>query len=178
MHLSSSVRACGLKLPHVLFASPRLAYAPAQSSSRRTVVMKSTGKFLVGGNWKCNGTLDSVSKLISELNSAKIPDDIEVVVAPTFVHLQLAVDKLSPRYQVSAQNCWVGKQGAYTGEVGIHWGLLYPPCHIVFPLRCPARWQDELPMPMWGGGVHSSTAVACSSCYVRYTQTVWGVTWG
>ena len=80
--------------------------------------MKSTGKFLVGGNWKCNGTLDSVSKLISELNSAKIPDDIEVVVAPTFVHLQLAVDKLSPRYQVSAQNCWVGKQGAYTGEVG------------------------------------------------------------
>ncbi|KAK9826910.1 hypothetical protein WJX81_008567 [Elliptochloris bilobata] len=79
--------------------------------------MKSTGKFLVGGNWKCNGTLDSVSKLISELNSAKIPDDIEVVVAPTFVHLQLAVDKLSPRYQVSAQNCWVGKQGAYTGEI-------------------------------------------------------------
>lgn len=133
MHLPLSVRACGLKLPHVLFASPRLACAPAQSSSRRTVVMKSTGKFLVGGNWKCNGTLDSVSKLISELNSAKIPDDIEVVVAPTFVHLQLAVDKLSPRYQVSAQNCWVGKQGAYTGEVGAHSCLLCMPSHVAGP---------------------------------------------
>ena len=176
MHLSSGVRACGLKLPHVLFASPRLACAPAQSSSRRAVVMKSTGKFLVGGNWKCNGTLDSVSKLISELNSAKIPDDIEVVVAPTFVHLQLAVDKLSPRYQVSAQNCWVGKQGAYTGEVGTHSGL--------YTLRATSRspfcvlhvGKTSCPCPC--EGMHSSTTIARSSCYLHCIQTVWGVTWG
>ena len=113
--------------------------------------MKSTGKFLVGGNWKCNGTLDSVSKLISELNSAKIPDDIEVVVAPTFVHLQLAVDKLSPRYQVSAQNCWVGKQGAYTGEVGdpfINFSCHPLQHHCPRLLYClPPVWFTILPKP-------------------------------
>jgi len=57
------------------------------------------------------------------------------VVAPTYVHLHLVVEKLSPRYQVAAQNCWVGKQGAYTGEVGS------PPANPLGPtgLRCECR---------------------------------------
>ncbi len=118
VQLPISGRASCLRLPHVLFGLSQRARVPAQVGSRRSVTMKSTGKFLVGGNWKCNGTLDSVSKLISELNSAKVPEDVEIVVAPTYVHLHLVVEKLSPRYQVAAQNCWVGKQGAYTGEVG------------------------------------------------------------
>lgn len=71
----------------------------------------------MGGNWKSNGTKESVSKLVKELNSSKFPSDVDVIVAPTFVHLPYVVDNIDSRYQVSAQNCWVGKAGAYTGEV-------------------------------------------------------------
>ena len=35
--------------------------------------MAGHGKFFVGGNWKCNGTLESVKKLVSDLNAADVP---------------------------------------------------------------------------------------------------------
>lgn len=79
--------------------------------------MGSTGQFFVGGNWKANGTKESVSKLVSGLNSAEITPDVEVIVAPIFLHLPYVIDHIDSRYQVSAQNCWVGRAGAYTGEV-------------------------------------------------------------
>ena len=151
--------------------------------------MKSTGKFLVGGNWKCNGTLDSVSKLISELNSAKIPDDIEVVVAPTFVHLQLAVDKLSPRYQVSAQNCWVGKQGAYTGEVGdlsstllaTHCSTTAPACFIAYPLcglllpkpaHHPLELDHSLPPYCLCSSTHNALSASAATSYWKHGKSI------
>lgn len=88
-----------------------------QSPSRLTVRMGSSGKFFVGGNWKSNGSKESVSKLVKDLNSSQFPPDVDVIVAPTFVHLPYVLDNIDSRYQVSAQNCWVGKAGAYTGEV-------------------------------------------------------------
>ena len=39
-------------------------------------------EFFVGGNWKCNGTKDSISKLVIELNSAKLEDDVDIVISP------------------------------------------------------------------------------------------------
>lgn len=84
---------------------------------RMDVRMGSTGKFFVGGNWKANGTKESVSQLVSGLNSARFPSDVEVIVAPIFLHLPYVVENIDSRYQVSAQNCWVGRAGAYTGEV-------------------------------------------------------------
>ena len=84
---------------------------------RMDVRMGSSGKFFVGGNWKANGTKESVSKLVSGLNSAQFPSEVDVIVAPTFLHLPYVVENISSRYQVSAQNCWVGRAGAYTGEV-------------------------------------------------------------
>lgn len=47
----------------------------------------SEAKFFVGGNWKCNGTKDSVAKLCADLNAGKVPGDIDVVCAPPFVYL-------------------------------------------------------------------------------------------
>ena len=84
---------------------------------RMDVRMGSSGKFFVGGNWKANGTKESVSKLVSGLNSAQFPSEVDVIVAPTFLHLPYVVENISSRYQVSAQNCWVGRAGAFTGEV-------------------------------------------------------------
>ena len=71
----------------------------------------------MGGNWKCNGTISSVDALVRDLNNGDIPSNIDVVVAPTFVHLRQVADTLRSPFQVSAQNCWTGGDGAYTGEV-------------------------------------------------------------
>lgn len=41
----------------------------------------------------------------------------EVVVSPPYVFLPLVKSQLRPEFQVAAQNCWVKKGGAFTGEV-------------------------------------------------------------
>lgn len=79
--------------------------------------MAGHGKFFVGGNWKCNGTKDSINKLVNDLNAANVPDDIDIIVAPTFVHIEQVRSKLDKKFVMAAQNCWVGRGGAYTGEI-------------------------------------------------------------
>ncbi|KAB2063770.1 hypothetical protein ES319_A10G240600v1 [Gossypium barbadense] len=76
-------------------------------------------KFFVGGNWKCNGTTEEVNKIVSTLNAGEVPspDVVEVVVSPPFLFLPLVKTSLRPEFQVAAQNCWVKKGGAFTGEV-------------------------------------------------------------
>ncbi|CAD7699414.1 unnamed protein product [Ostreobium quekettii] len=99
---------------------------------RSATTMKSTARFLVGGNWKCNGDRESIVRLVADLNSGDVPSDVEVVCAPPFVYLDQVSKALMPPYQVAAQNCWVGKGGAFTGEVsaemlsdcGVGWVIL------------------------------------------------------
>ncbi|KAK9286054.1 hypothetical protein L1049_014433 [Liquidambar formosana] len=81
--------------------------------------MAGSGKFFVGGNWKCNGTKESISKLVSDLNSAKLEPDVDVVVAPPFVYIDMVKNSLTDRIDISAQNSWIGKGGAFTGEISV-----------------------------------------------------------
>ncbi|XP_022148401.1 triosephosphate isomerase, cytosolic [Momordica charantia] len=91
-------------------------------------------KFFVGGNWKCNGTTEEVKKIVSMLNEAEVPseDVVEVVLSPPFVFLPLVKSLLRSDFQAAAQNCWVRKGGAFTGEVsaemlvnlGIPWVII------------------------------------------------------
>lgn len=81
--------------------------------------MAGTGKFFVGGNWKCNGTKASISKLVADLNSEKLEDDVDIVVAPPFVYIDFVNSTLNDRIEISAQNSWVGKGGAFTGEISV-----------------------------------------------------------
>ncbi|OVA05928.1 Triosephosphate isomerase [Macleaya cordata] len=76
-------------------------------------------KFFVGGNWKCNGTGEEVKKIVATLNNAEVPspDVVDVVVSPPFVFLTSVKSSLRPEFHVAAQNCWVKKGGAFTGEV-------------------------------------------------------------
>ncbi|CAN1167168.1 Triosephosphate isomerase, cytosolic [Linum perenne] len=76
-------------------------------------------KFFVGGNWKCNGTSEEVKKIVALLNGAEVPseDVVEVVVSPPYVFLPVVKSELRPDFKVAAQNCWVRKGGAFTGEV-------------------------------------------------------------
>ncbi|GMH12276.1 hypothetical protein Nepgr_014117 [Nepenthes gracilis] len=91
-------------------------------------------KFLVGGNWKCNGTIEEVKKIVTTLNEAEVPpeDVVEVIISPPFVFLTLVKSLLRLDFYVAAQNCWVRNGGAFTGEIsaemlvnlGIPWVIL------------------------------------------------------
>lgn len=85
-------------------------------SARREMKAQASRQFLVGGNWKCNGSVESVKTLVSDLNAGTFPSEVEVVCAPTFVHLPMVQGSLDSRFQISAQNCWT-EPGAFTGEI-------------------------------------------------------------
>ncbi|KAL3539057.1 hypothetical protein ACH5RR_002423 [Cinchona calisaya] len=94
----------------------RLSSSP-HKACRAVVTMAGSGKFFVGGNWKCSGTKESISKLVTDLNSAKLESDVDVVVAPPFIYIDQVKNSLTDRIEISAQNCWIGKGGAFTGEI-------------------------------------------------------------
>eukprot|EP00760_Papus_ankaliazontas_P015729 PhM_4_TR16691/c0_g1_i1/m.40251/K01803/TPI, tpiA; triosephosphate isomerase (TIM) len=74
---------------------------------------------VVAANWKCNGTQDSIRKLLASWNAAVISHNVECVVAPTLVHIPVVLSHLTnDKFQVAAQNCIV-KSGAFTGEVSL-----------------------------------------------------------
>eukprot|EP00455_Lapot_gusevi_P006361 TRINITY_DN1272_c0_g1_i1.p1 TRINITY_DN1272_c0_g1~~TRINITY_DN1272_c0_g1_i1.p1 ORF type:complete len:281 (+),score=122.29 TRINITY_DN1272_c0_g1_i1:63-845(+) len=85
-----------------------------------------------GGNWKCNGSRSSVAELVAALNKAPVPKGVEVVLAPTTIHLDYVMANVKKCYQVSAQNCSATGNGAFTGEIsanmlkdfGVKWVIL------------------------------------------------------
>ncbi|KAH6624566.1 Triosephosphate isomerase [Chaetomium sp. MPI-SDFR-AT-0129] len=90
-------------------------------------------KFFVGGNFKMNGTSESIKKIIKNLNDSKLDSNVEVVIAPPALYLQLAKAEVKqPTVQVSAQNVYDKPDGAFTGEISvsqladsdIHWTIL------------------------------------------------------
>lgn len=89
-------------------------------------------KFFIGGNWKSNGTVAKNAELVKILNTATISPDVDVVIAPTFVHIPAVLASVQKDIKVSAQNCWVKAGGAYTGEIaaeqlvdlGLEWVIL------------------------------------------------------
>eukprot|EP00808_Paulinella_micropora_P024443 g989.t1 len=102
------------------------------SAAKKARIMSKRRPF-VGGNWKSNGTLASVASLIEGLNKGKIPETVDVVIAPTLLHLLLVQKMIKPpSSQLSAQNCSSTGNGAFTGEVsadqladaGIPWIIL------------------------------------------------------
>ncbi|XP_051132934.1 triosephosphate isomerase, chloroplastic-like [Andrographis paniculata] len=106
---------------HKLFhhVNSNLQLTSSNKGSRGVATMAGSGKFFVGGNWKCNGTKESISKLVSDLNGAALEPDVDVVVAPPFVYIDQVKSTLSDRIEISSQNCWSGKGGAFTGEISV-----------------------------------------------------------
>lgn len=74
---------------------------------------------LVAGNWKMHGTRASVSELIDGLRLQDLPEDVEVAVMPTFVHLTSVIDAVADgAIVVGAQDCaFEPMPCALTGEV-------------------------------------------------------------
>ncbi|CAK9439032.1 uncharacterized protein LODBEIA_P32560 [Lodderomyces beijingensis] len=75
-------------------------------------------QFFVGGNFKANGTKKQVTQIIDNLNSQELPKEVEVVIAPPSLYIDLAVkENKQPTVQVGAQNVFNKPPGAYTGEL-------------------------------------------------------------
>lgn len=75
-------------------------------------------QFFVGGNFKMNGTKQSITDIVENLNKADIPSNVEVVIAPSAPYIGLAVEKNTQKnVAIAAQNVFNKDSGAYTGEV-------------------------------------------------------------
>ncbi|KAK1926980.1 Triosephosphate isomerase [Papiliotrema laurentii] len=89
-------------------------------------------QFFVGGNFKMNGSLASIKKIIDDLNNANLDGKTEVVVAPPALYLLSVQKLLNAPAQVSAQNAFTEASGAFTGEISpnqlkdadVHWVIL------------------------------------------------------
>lgn len=76
-------------------------------------------QFFVGGNFKMNGTIDSIKGIIKHLNDAKCDSNTEVVIAPPALYLLLTREHLRPGIEVAAQNVFDKPNGAFTGEISV-----------------------------------------------------------
>lgn len=115
--IATSAAALGATAAYFLLASKKNMTRPAGSSE---VVAAGERKYLIGGNWKCNGTADANAALIATFNAAgTIPSNTEVVVCAPHVYLTSLISTLREDMAVGAQDCGVNAaKGAYTGEVG------------------------------------------------------------
>lgn len=97
--------------------------------------MVATRKPFVGGNWKCNGTIQSNAELSRALAAslAQYSQNVDVVVAPTALHVAHAIESFKGTgVHVATQNISKTKNGAFTGEVsaemvkdfGLGWTLI------------------------------------------------------
>lgn len=76
-------------------------------------------KPLIAGNWKMHGSVAQTTSLIQNiLPGMQSLEHIDILVCPTFLHLQQAKKLIEATpLLLGAQNLYTGTQGAYTGEV-------------------------------------------------------------
>jgi triosephosphate isomerase len=89
--------------------------------------------YLIGGNWKCNGTTDSLKEIIKTFNEAgPIPANVEVAICAPDLYINL-LNGLREDIAMGAQNSGVNPDmGAFTGEtnvkqlldVGVTWVII------------------------------------------------------
>jgi len=102
-------------------------------SSTGEPAAEGTRQYLIGGNWKCNGTTESLKDLIKVFNDAgAIPANVEVAICAPDLYINL-LNGLREDIAMGAQNCGVNEKcGAFTGEtcasqlidVGVTWVII------------------------------------------------------
>lgn len=114
--IATTAAAVGASAAYLLFQNlqksrPKGSSTPAEEGDR---------KYLVAGNWKCNGTLLENEERIKIFNEAgPIPSNVEVAVCAPFIYLPQLLATLREDMAIGAQNSGNNaKKGAFTGEVG------------------------------------------------------------
>ncbi len=77
-------------------------------------------KKIVAGNWKMNKTISEGIEIINEfkkLIETRPAKDVQIVIAPSFIHLTEFASLIKGIAFLGAQNCGDEENGAYTGEV-------------------------------------------------------------
>ncbi len=76
---------------------------------------------IVAGNWKMNQTFQNADELLYQIGEGMekdFPQDVELVICPPFVYLELATDFAQEiEFKIGAQNVSQFDGGAYTGEI-------------------------------------------------------------
>lgn len=76
-------------------------------------------KTLIAGNWKLNGSVESITELLKGI-VAGLPEteSLSVAVCPPYIYIPMVTDMLSDqRVMVGSQNVAAQPKGAYTGEI-------------------------------------------------------------
>jgi len=75
-------------------------------------------RMIVAGNWKMHKDHTEAKALLGAMKEMSIPSQVDVMVAPPFPFLAIAVEELKgTSITVAAQNCHEKDHGAFTGEV-------------------------------------------------------------
>jgi triosephosphate isomerase (TIM) len=87
---------------------------------------------LIGGNWKCNGTVSQIEGIVKILNDGgDIPSQSEVVIAVPALHITRVQGLIRNEIEIASEDCGLSGNGAYTGEhsaemlkdAGVKWTL-------------------------------------------------------
>jgi triosephosphate isomerase (TIM) len=115
--IATTAAAVGASAAYLLFHN--LKQSRPKGSTTAVEAPEGGRRYLVAGNWKCNGTVEENEALIKVFNEAGgIPSNVDVVVCGTFVHLPQILATLREDIAVGAQDCGHNaKAGAYTGQV-------------------------------------------------------------
>ncbi|KAI9043408.1 triose-phosphate isomerase TPI1 [Aspergillus affinis] len=76
-------------------------------------------QFFIGGNFKMNGTAESITGIIKNLNDSKLDESSEVVISPPALYLLLARQVANEKIGVASQNVFDKPNGAFTGEISV-----------------------------------------------------------
>ncbi|OGD41946.1 triose-phosphate isomerase [Candidatus Azambacteria bacterium RIFOXYD1_FULL_42_11] len=75
-------------------------------------------KKIIIANWKMNPySSEEALRLVKGIAAVQLPKNIELIIAPPFVYLDLVKKNLAKDIKLAAQNISWAERGAYTGEI-------------------------------------------------------------
>ncbi|MDP2946413.1 MAG: triose-phosphate isomerase [bacterium] len=75
-------------------------------------------KKIIIANWKMNpSSQEEALRLVKNLLAQRLPKNIELIIAPPFVYLDLVKKNCGKEIKLAAQNIIWAERGAYTGEI-------------------------------------------------------------
>lgn len=73
---------------------------------------------IIAGNWKMNGQLQQIKRLVEDLNTFLNFESItETIIAPPALYIPLVSELIANNIKIGAQNVYPKDSGAYTGEL-------------------------------------------------------------
>ena len=77
-----------------------------------------SAKKIIIANWKMNPqTADETLRFVQGVLAQRLPKNIELIIAPPFVYLELLKKNCGKEIKLAAQNISWAERGAYTGEI-------------------------------------------------------------